>query len=204
MKGKIYFYPVWIRLWHSINALMFLVLIFTGFSIQYATTSSQWIRFDVAILLHDICGLILTFNYLIFLFGNLFSENGKHYWLTVDGGFGRLKKQFHYYTFGIFKGEHHPFPLNENRKFNPIQKLTYVLAMYMMLPLLIASGLFLYFPGVFNLIGLTSLMLVDVIHIILGYFLSIFMVIHIYFCTIGHTATSNFKSMINGWHEIHD
>ncbi len=69
--------------------------------------------------------------------------------------------------------------------------------MFMALPVLIATGLFLYFPGVFNLIGLTSLVWVDVIHLVLGYFLTIFMVIHIYFCTIGHTATSNFRRIIN-------
>ena len=204
MKDRVYLYPVWIRFWHLLNALMFLVLIFTGFSIEYASSSTQWIRFDYAVWLHDIAGIILTLNYLIFLFGNLFTENGKHYWLTVEGGFDRLKRQFNYYTFGVFKGAHHPFPVNANRKFNPIQKLTYVIALYMMLPIMIASGLFLYFPGVFNLLGLTSLMLVDVIHITLSYFLSIFMVIHIYFCTIGHTATSNFKSMISGYHEVHE
>jgi thiosulfate reductase cytochrome b subunit len=29
------------------------------------------------------------------------------------------------------------------------------------------------------------------------------MFVHNYFCTIGKTATSNFRSMINGYHEAH-
>ncbi len=203
MSDKIYYYPIWLRLWHLINALMFLLLIFTGFSIQYATKSSQWIRFDLAVTLHDIGGIILTINYFIFLTGNLLTENGKHYWLTFEGGFSRLKRQFNYYTFGVFKGQHHPFPVSHTRKFNPLQRLTYVLAMYMLLPVLILTGLSLFFPSIFNLLGIKSLIYADILHIALGYFLSIFMVIHIYFCTIGHTVTSNFKSMINGWHELH-
>ncbi|HRY33246.1 MAG TPA: cytochrome b/b6 domain-containing protein [Bacteroidales bacterium] len=201
---KIYFYPVWLRLWHLVNAIMFLILIFTGFSIQYATASSSWIRFDIAIAIHDIAGIILTINYLVFIFGNQVTENGKYYWLTKDGGWSRLKKQLHFYTFGIFNNQPHPFPLNEHRKFNPLQKLTYILAMYLLLPILIITGLALYFPQIFDYIGLQSLVIADMIHIAIGYFLSIFMVIHIYFCTVGHTMTSNFKSMLNGWHEVHD
>ncbi|MCX6271473.1 MAG: cytochrome b/b6 domain-containing protein [Bacteroidetes bacterium] len=203
MKDRIYFYPIWVRSWHAINALMFLVLIFTGFSIQYATTSVSWIRFDRAVVVHDIAGLILTFNYLIFLFGNILSDNGRFYRFTLKGGLNRLIQQFHFYTMGIFKGAPYPFPINKYRKFNPLQKLTYLLSMYLGIPLMIITGLTLYFPAVFNLIGLTSLVISDLIHILLGYFLSIFMVIHVYFCTIGHTVTSNFKSMLNGWHELH-
>jgi thiosulfate reductase cytochrome b subunit len=29
------------------------------------------------------------------------------------------------------------------------------------------------------------------------------MCVHVYFCTIGKNPTSNFKSMINGYHESH-
>ena len=203
MSERIYFYPIWIRLWHLTNALMFLILIFTGFSIQYATTSIDWIRFDRAVIVHDIAGLILLFNYIIFLVGNAASPNGRYYRPTIKGGVKRLMAQFHFYTFGIFKGESYPFPINKGRKFNPLQKLTYLLSMYFGVPVMIITGLTLYFPAVFNTLGLTSLVVSDWIHIVVGYCLSIFMVIHIYFCTIGATVTANFKSMINGWHEAH-
>ena len=32
---KMYLYPKWIRIWHLLNALMFIVLIVTGLSMQY-------------------------------------------------------------------------------------------------------------------------------------------------------------------------
>ena len=38
---RIYLYPIWIRLWHALNALMFLVLIITGISLHYATAGIQ-------------------------------------------------------------------------------------------------------------------------------------------------------------------
>ena len=48
----------------------------------------------------------------------------------------------------MFKGEKHPFPVTEERKFNPLQKLTYVLAMYVAFPLLIISGIGLLLPEI--------------------------------------------------------
>jgi thiosulfate reductase cytochrome b subunit len=49
----------------------------------------------------------------------------------------------------------------------------------------------------------SGLHLIDLFHIIVGFLVSLFMVVHIYFCTIGSTPLSNFKSMINGYHEGH-
>ena len=51
--------------------------------------------------------------------------------------------------------------LTENRKFNPLQKVTYVLAMYVAVPLLIISGIGLLFPeitinGVLGVSGLIT------------------------------------------------
>ncbi len=38
---KIYLYPVWIRIWHLINALMFILLIFTGLCLHFASSGFQ-------------------------------------------------------------------------------------------------------------------------------------------------------------------
>jgi thiosulfate reductase cytochrome b subunit len=42
--------------------------------------------------------------------------------------------------------------------------------------------------------------LTDLVHIIVGFFLSVFMVIHIYLCTIGKPAGTNFRAIMSGWH----
>jgi thiosulfate reductase cytochrome b subunit len=202
MTEKLYFYPLWIRMWHWMNALMFLFLIITGLSMQYSSPDYPMIRFDIAVSIHNIAGIIVTLAYFVFVLGNLFTANGKFYKLDLKVIFDQLKKQLYYYTFGIFKHEPSPFPLSENRKFNPLQKVSYLFAMYAFVPILIISGLGLLFPETIipKVFGMSGIHLTDLVHIISGFVLSVFMVIHIYFCTIGKTPTANFKSMINGWH----
>ena len=201
MTEKIYYYPLFIRLWHIINALMFLLLVVTGFSMQYTTPDSPLIRFDIAVQLHDIGGIVVTFNYFLFFIGNLITGNGKHYKIKAKGFLNSVIGQMRYYAYGTFKGDQPPFPINEDRKFNPLQKLAYVLVMYLGMPVVILTGLALFFPQIFDLAGLGSLVVADIIHVLMGIILTMFMLVHVYFSTFGKTLTSNFKSIITGWHE---
>src|SRR5512138_3261035 len=134
-EHKLYLYPVWIRTWHLLNALMCLTLIITGLSMQFSGPRVSLVRFDTAVAVHDIAGIILTISYVLFFTGNLFSYNGKHYQMEFRGLFLRLKKQFMYYTFGIFRGEKPPFPITVENKFNPLQQFSYVFVMYLFIPL---------------------------------------------------------------------
>ncbi len=206
MSNRIFLYPIWIRLWHVFNALLCLVLIVTGVSMQYSSPQNAIVAFGVAVDFHNICGILLTINYAIFLIGNAITPNGKFYILKFKGFIERLMKQAMYYSFGIFKGEKAPFPVTEKRKFNPLQQFTYLMIMYFGVPLVILSGwLMLYPTAVLPLLtGLNGIMITDIIHVIMGFFITIFLVIHVYFCTIGHTPVSNFKSMVNGWHDVHE
>ncbi|MCF8379583.1 MAG: cytochrome b/b6 domain-containing protein [Bacteroidales bacterium] len=202
MSEKIYLYPVWIRIWHWINALLFLLLIVTGLSMQYSSPNYTMIRFDIAVSFHNVTGFILIFNYIFFIIANWKSRNFRYYKCHVLGCSTRLQKQFRYYLYGIFKNEKAPFPISEDRKFNPLQKLSYLIAMYLLMPVMIITGLALIVPevNIHNVFGISGIHLTDLLHITSGFVLSVFMIVHIYFCTIGKTATSNFKSMIDGWH----
>ncbi len=200
-NNSIYLYPLVIRIWHAINALMFLLLIATGISMQYSEPDSPFIPFDLAVKLHDIGGLTVTFNYLLFLIANIVTGNVNQYKLRLKGFLKRLMIQIRFYSIGIFKGEDPPFPISAERKFNPLQRLTYSFVMYVGLPILIITGLALFFPKVFDVIGVGSLIIADVIHVLMGIILTMFVLIHVYFSTIGTTLTSNFKSIITGWHE---
>jgi thiosulfate reductase cytochrome b subunit len=205
-EEKIYLYPIWIRLWHLVNALLCLILIITGFSMQFSNPNVALVRFDTAVAIHDITGIILTINYAIFFLGNLFTLNGKYYQMEYRGLFKRLSKQFVYYTIGIFRKENPPFPVSRERKFNPLQQFSYVAIMYLFVPLVFITGWALLFPSTIptTILKASGLHVTDFLHIISGFFISFFMIIHIYFCTIGKTPTSNFKSMIDGYHEAHD
>jgi len=205
MSQKIYLYPVWIRLWHVLNAILIILLIISGVSMQYTDPANPFIRFDIAVKMHNISGIILTANYMFFLIGTIITPNGKYYKLTLKGLFPRLMKQFTYYTFGIFKHEKPPFPVTKESKFNPLQQFTYVIAMFMLVPIVIITGWALLYPEVVltKFFSGSGIKVNDFIHVIIGFFVSFFMFVHIYFCTIGATFVSNFKSMINGFHESH-
>ncbi len=58
--ASVYLYPVWVRLWHLVNALLYLFLIITGLSMQYSNPEYPMIRFDIAVSMHNISGILLT------------------------------------------------------------------------------------------------------------------------------------------------
>ncbi len=132
--------------------------------------------------------------------------------VTRNGGYYRkwrknlvvnLWKQFAFYAVGIFKKDPHPFPINKKQKFNPLQKFAYVIVMYFGMPLLIISGAGMMFPEfiAYNVFNISGLVFYDVLHVIVGFVLSLFLLIHIYTCTLGYKPGTLFKSMINGYHE---
>ena len=205
MSEKLYLYPLWLRIWHGTNALFFLVLLVTGLSMQYSDLNGPIVRFDLAVILHNIAGVGITLSYFLFLFGNVFTSNGRHYRLRVHGMFSDLLAQSRYYMFGLFKRQIPPFPVTKQSKFNPLQRFSYVGAMYLLIPVVAISGWALLFPEtiVRQMFGLSGTLLTAMVHIVAGFFLSVFMVVHVYMCTVGRTPFSNFKSMINGYHESH-
>jgi thiosulfate reductase cytochrome b subunit len=200
-----YLYPKWIRIWHVLNALMFIILIITGLSMQYTgkENAAYVVRFPVAVRWHNFAALVLTINYIFYVTGNVITKNARFYKIDRESFWTDLLKQFRYYSLGMFRGEKHPFPVTEKRKFNPLQKITYVMAMYVAFPLLVISGIGLLFPEITiqNFLGVSGLILTDILHITMGFFLSVFMIIHVYTCTLGATPLSLFKGMITGYHE---
>jgi thiosulfate reductase cytochrome b subunit len=203
-----YLYPKWIRLWHILNAVLFLILIVTGLSMQYTDKEnpSYVVGFALAVKWHNFAAIFLTVNYIVFVTGNLLTKNGRYYRIGKKDFLSDLLKQLKYYSLGMFRGEKHPFPVTEESKFNPLQKLSYILAMYIAVPLLIISGIGLLLPEITlpGIFGISGLVLTDILHITMGFFLSIFMVIHIYTCTLGAKPTSLFWGMISGYHRSDD
>lgn len=208
MSNRIYLYPVWIRIWHIINAILFLILIFTGIALQFAGQENavSLVRFDQAVAWHNVAALILTASYVFFIIGNAISRNGRYYRIKKENFWSELMVQFKFYAFGMFKKEKHPFPVNEERKFNPLQKISYVLAMYAGMPVLIITGVGLLFPEILiqQFFGISGLLITDVLHISTGFILSVFLIVHVYTCTLGDKPGTLFKSMISGYHEEHN
>lgn len=201
-EDKIYFYPLWLRIWHGINAIGILILIITGLLMQSGKESS-FISFGAAIKLHNITGTIVGFNYLLFLIGNMVTNNSKFYIVKPKGFLKRPMKQAYYYIWGMFHGMKAPYPLSEKRKFNPLQKYFYLLVMYLAVPLVIITGFTLLFPEIIieKVYNISGVMITAVLHSALGFIISIFLIIHIYVSSIGKSPLANFKSIVNGWHQ---
>lgn len=197
---KIYFYPVWLRIWHGLNALGIVILIITGVSLQ--SIESSFLGFKSAISLHNIAGVIVTLSYFIFFIGNLITTNSKFYIVKPKGFMKRPLKQATYYIWGMFHNMKAPYALSEKRKFNPLQKYFYIIVMYIAVPLVIISGFALLFPEIIieNVYNFSGVFVTAILHSAVGFFISIFLVIHLYVATIGKTPLANFKSIINGWH----
>ncbi len=202
-ENKIYFYPIWLRTWHGINALGIIILIITGITMNSGMEKSL-ISFNLNIKLHNYTGAIVSLNYLLFFIGNLVTNNKKFYIVKPKNFLKRPMKQAYYYAWGMFHGMKAPYPLSENRKFNPLQKYFYIIIMYLAVPLVIISGIGLMFPEViFNKIyDISGVLITAVIHSAMGFFISIFLVIHLYVASIGKSPLDNFKGILNGWHHI--
>ncbi len=205
MTEQIYFYPVWIRIWHAFNAVLCLLLIFTGFSMQYSNPDFTLINFGLAVSMHNISGIALTFSYFLFFFGNYFTENGKYYRLNLKGLSIRLWKQLRYYAYGYFVNEESPFPVSASNKFNPLQQVSYIFALYVAMPLLFATGWALLFPEfiIKKVLGFSGIFLTAQLHMVMGFLIALFLVIHLYVSTMGKSPLSNFKSIVNGWQKLH-
>lgn len=201
---KLYFYPLWLRIWHGINALGIILLIVTGISMQTGADSSI-ISFQWAVNIHNASGIVVSLNYLLFFIGNIVSQNVKFYMIKPMGLIKRPMKQAYYYAFGMFRGMKAPYPLSEKRKFNPLQKYAYVAVMYIFVPLVIFSGFALLFPEIIieKVYSFSGIILTAITHSAVGFFISIFLIIHIYVASIGKNPKENFKSIISGWHNIH-
>ncbi|MGQ9819460.1 MAG: cytochrome b/b6 domain-containing protein [Candidatus Kapaibacteriales bacterium] len=203
---KIYLYPFWLRFWHWLNALLFFLLISSGLSLHFSSPKTGLIPFKTAILIHNISGILLSLNYLYFLVLSLIKGNYKYYLPKLKGFWQRIYLQARYYAIGIFIGEPHPFDPNLEQKFNPLQQVTYLIIMAIFMPLIILSGWALMFPEFApdEFLGLGGVWPMALLHTIMGYTLSIFMLAHIYLGTTGRTIGELFKSMLTGWHLSHE
>jgi thiosulfate reductase cytochrome b subunit len=196
-------YPLYIRLWHLLNALFFLCLILTGLNMMYSNPDHPFISLPVSAELHKICGIGLTASYLIFFTGNIITGNGKNYLIRFKNLSKNLIIQIRYYIRRSWQKPEPPFPISSDRKFNPLQALAYSIAMYIGIPLLFLTGLGLMFPGVVvnKILGISGLLLTDLVHVIAGFLMAVFMIVHIYMSTLGKTPFSNFRAIITGWQQ---
>jgi thiosulfate reductase cytochrome b subunit len=203
---KILLYPTWVRSWHWINVILFVLLIWTGVELHFARPRTAGFGFQTSRVIHNAAGILLTVNYLVFLLGNLLTRNGRYYVPNLGDITRGIARQLRFYVWGIFRGEPPPYPHSEVRKFNPLQKITYAVVMYAILPLMIVGGWLMFFPDKIpgEIIGIQGRLFYALTHTFLGWLLGLFMMVHIYLGTTGNTPTELYKGILTGWIRAHD
>ena len=200
-----YVHPAPVRVWHWINAIGFIILIITGIQIRFAEMV-EWFSLEDAIQLHNYVGFVVIGAYGLWVSYYFGTMKIKLYFPNPRAFVPNALKQIKFYGSGIFQGEPNPHHMTPDNKFNVLQKNAYVAIMFVLLPAQMISGLFLWrvkrFENYIELIG--GIKIVSTIHVLLFFFFTAFLFVHIYLATLGHTPLAHFKAMFTGFEEEHD
>lgn len=193
---RVYIFKGFERFWHWSQALLIMMLAFTGFEIH---GTYSWFGFETADFIHRTSAWTLIGLWVFAIFWHLTTGEWRHYIPTLD----KLMDVVKYYALGIFKGEHHPYKPTQLRKHNPLQLMAYLGFKLMMAPLIWVTGLLYMFYNEWAAIAPAwlNLELVAVLHTVGAFLLLIFLVGHVYLITTGHTVFAHMKAMITGWDE---
>ncbi len=202
MSERTYLFPAWIRFWHWLNAALILVLGMTGISLHFADPKLPLVDFELAVRIHNACGIALAITYLVFLIANVVSGNGRHFFPRGPGFFAALWAQLRWYAWGAFRGDPHPHTPTPDSPFNVLQAITYAGVMYGLMPVLILTGLVYLYPELApdRLFGFDGLLPIALLHYLAAMSLLLFLLTHIYLGTTGQTVGQMFRAMISGWH----
>lgn len=200
---RMYLVPFWVRVWHGINAVLILVLTVTGISLHFADPGRMLVEFSLAARIHDIAGVLLVAAYTFFVLANIVTGNWSQYVPATPNVFARCMAQAKYYAVGIFRGETHPHKTTAEARYNPLAAVTYWAVMYLLMPVVLVSGLVFMFPQFApdRIFGMDGLLPIAMLHYLSGAVVVMFMIAHIYLGTMGKRFSSLYRMMINGWYE---
>jgi len=87
-----------------------------------------------------------------------------------------------------------------------LQRLAYLFVLVIINPLIWITGWMYLFYNDWAAWGVDflSLQYVALFHVIAAFMMLIFVIVHIYLTTTGHTPTSHIKAMLTGWEETDD
>ena len=191
------------RIWHWLQAAGIIVLILTGLAIHYPDRFGFLGSMANTIRYHSWIGLALVLNAFLGVFYHVTAEKYHHFLPKMDDFTEAAVRQARFYFYGIFKGEKHPLDADPRRKLNPLQKITYLALLNILLPFQIVTGVLMWgadrWPQLFDKIG--GLWVLGPAHTLGAYLLLSFLIGHLYLMTTGTTPVSLLRAMITGWQE---
>jgi len=194
---KLYLYSRFERLWHWLQGGLIMLLLLTGFE---AHGTYALFGFERAYTIHNWCAWTWVIGSAFAIFWLIITGEWKQYTPTTR----KVAEVIRYYAVGIFRGEPHPVPKSQRAKHNPLQRLTYLSLAALLLPLQMATGLLYYYYNAWPEMGIGTwhLQTVAVLHTLGGFALLVFLIVHVYMTTTGHTPWAHIKGMVTGWEEV--
>jgi thiosulfate reductase cytochrome b subunit len=193
---SIYLYTRYERSWHWLQMILIGILLFTGFEVHGSFTL---IGYETAVKIHNYVGIAWLTAFAFFVFWIFTTGEWKQYIPTTR----KLFSVIHYYGYGIFTGRPHPVPKRKEAKHNPLQRLTYLGLAAALLPVQMISGILYWTYNYWEEWGIEwPLGGVALIHTALAFAILLFIIIHVYMTTTGHTVFAHIKAMITGWEQV--
>ncbi len=203
MKKQVYIYKAFERFWHWTQAILILFLATTGFEIHGAI---KFFGYQNAAEYHNIAAYSFIVLIIFAIFWHFTTGEWKQYLPTLKN----IKAQINFYLFGIFRNAPHPTKRTVLSKLNPLQRLVYLGLKILVIPVIVISGLlYMYYRypqkgGEIEVLNITSVEPIALLHTMGAFLLIAFLVAHLYLITTGTTITSNLKAMITGFEEIEE
>jgi len=200
---RVHMYDAYERLWHWLQASAILMLLFTGLIIHKPHFFGIF-SFPYVVSVHNVLGFVLLTNAALALFYNLASGEIRQYLPEPRGFVARSMTQAMYYSQGIFAGKPHPLEKTKEHKMNPLQQVTYLAILNVLLPAQVITGVLIWglqrWPTIAAELG--GLPVLALVHTLVAWAFAAFIVMHVYLTTTGHTPTAGIKSMISGWDDV--
>jgi len=203
MSERVLIYTPYERIWHWAQAAGILMLVLTGVVIHRPDLAGV-VPFPLAVSIHNVLGFLLLANAFLGFFYYVTTGTIRQYLPEPQDFISMGLAQLRYYVRGIFRGEPHPLEKTSRRRLNPLQQVTYLIILNVLLPLQLVTGLLMWSgqmqPGLLAWAG--GLPVIAAIHTLGAWTFIAFTVMHVYLTTTGSTPLSNLIAMITGYESL--
>ena len=198
MADRLYLFTRFELFWHWSQAALIITLLFSGFAIH---GSHALLDFRTAVEVHEDAAWLLIALWIFAIIWHFTTGQWRQYIPTLTN----IQRVALYYARGIFIGAPHPYKVTAERKHNPLQRIAYLGVLVLINPLIWISGLLYLFWGRLEplLPDWLALEAVALAHTGGAFLMLIFLIVHVYLTTTGHTPLAHIRAMTTGWEEQH-